>query len=218
MRIIFILFLFIYSMAYEVSITKIQNSVIKVDKYVKKGVSGIVICPYENKKIICARVVMFGKKGKLEVYDSLENDSFALPRVLPKVGDRIVLGKDYSRVMIVAPNQNSYLKVKSMLKDKTFISPDIFATFLDEIPTKKDFVNFAKKLDIGMYAFVLDKVYLVDAYSFYKIKKYDLNETYKYEKPFFVNYKHFKISSGIFSMFKTKIKDFEKYYKNLIRE
>jgi hypothetical protein len=222
MRIIFILFLCIYSlMAYEVTIKNIKNNEITVDKYVKKGVSGIVLCPYENKKIICARAVMFGTQGKLSIYDNLENDSFALPIVTPKVGDKIILAKDYNRVMIIAPNQDSYLQVEDILKNKIFISPDVFATFLDEIPTKEDFITFAKKMDVGLYAFVLDKIYLVDAYSFYSVKMYPLKENYKYNKPFFTTYNNFT-TEGVFSkiktLFKSDIKNFNEYYKSMIKE
>jgi hypothetical protein len=210
-------------MGYEVTIKNIQNDEIVVDKYVKKGVSGIVLCPYENKEIICARAVMFGTKGKLSVYDNLENDSFALPIVTPKIGNKIILAKDYNRVMIIAPNQDSYIKTKNLFKNKIFISPDIFATFLDEIPTKEDFVNFAKKLDIGLYIFVLDKIYLVDAYSFYAVKEYPLKENYnKYNKPFFVTYNRFKVNSSVFSkvknLFKSGVNSFNEYYKSMIKE
>ncbi|GAX88096.1 conserved hypothetical protein [Lebetimonas natsushimae] len=223
MRIIFVLFLFIYSlMGYEVTIKDIQNNEITVDKYVKKGVSGIVLCPYENKGIICAKAVLFGTHGKLDVYDNLKNDSFALPVVFPKVGDKIILAKDYNRVMIIAPNQESYLKTKDILKNKIFISPDIFATFLEEIPTKNDFIMFAKKIDIGLYVFVLDKIYLVDAYSFYTIKSYPLNKNYKYIKPFFTTYNDFTTGESVFSkiknLFKSDIKNFNEYYKSLIKE
>jgi hypothetical protein len=210
-------------MGYEVTIKNINGNEIKVDKYVKRGVSGIVLCPYEKKDIICARAVLFGTKGRLEIYDNLKNPAFALPIVTPKIGDKIILAKDYNRVMIIAPNQESYLRVKSVFKNKIFISPDIFATFLDEIPTKEDFINFAKKVDIGLYIFVLDKIYLIDAYSFYAIKKYPIKENFVYVKPFFVTYDNFKISGSIFTKIKNlfksnNIKNFEEYYKSLIKE
>jgi hypothetical protein len=223
MRIVFILFLCIYTLfAYEVKIKNIQNDEIRVDKYVKKGVSGIVLCSFENREIICARAVLFGTKGKLEIYDNLKNDSFALPIVTPKVGDKIILAKDYNRIMIIAPNQDAYLRVKNFLKNKIVVSTDIFVTFLDEIPTKEDFVNFAKKLDIGLYAFVIrNKLYLVDAYSFYVIKKYSLNKNYNFNTPFFVTYNNFQMEKSVFSkiknLFKSDIKNFNEYYKSLIK-
>jgi len=225
MRIIFILFSFIYVlMGYEVKIKDVQNDDIVVDKYVKRGVSGVVLCPYENRKIICARAIFFGTRGKLEIYNSLKNSAFALPLITPKVGDKIILAKNYNRILIIAPNQEVYLKVKQKFKNKTIISPDIFATFLNKIPTKEDFINFAKKMDIGAYIFVLDKIYFIDAYSFYVIKKYNINKKYKYIKPFFVTYQKFYKESGFLSEIKnifnsnTNINNFNSYYKSLIKE
>ena len=192
---------------YEVTITGINGNIVSLDKYVKKGVSGVVLCPYENKKIICAKAVTFGKKAKLEIYDNLKNEAFALPVILPKKGDKIILAKNYNRIMIIAPNQYLYLKTKEKFKNAVIISPDIFANFLEEIPTKNEFINFAKKMDIGRYVFVLDRVYEVDADSFYAIKKYGKN-TQKFKEIFFTTYPKFDING----------KNMTAYYKSLIKE
>ena len=143
---IFILILTIVCLnAYEVKITGVNADVVTLDKYVKKGVSGVVLCPSEGKNIICARITAFGKKAKLSVYEELKNDAFALPNVFPKKGDTILLAKNYNRILIIAPNQLEYLKVKEKYKNATIISPDNFAAFVEEIPTQEDFVKFAKK-------------------------------------------------------------------------
>ena len=193
--------------AYEITITNVNGNTAKVDKNVKKGVSGVVLCPYENKEIICARAISFGKTFKLKIYDNLKNRAFALPVVLPKSGDKIILAKDYNRIMIIAPNQISYLKLKEKYKNMTLISPDILAPFLDDVPTKKEFINFAKKMDIGRYIFVLDKIYEVDANSFYVINTYGKNDT-KYKEIFFTSYPKFSI----------KDKNMISYYRSLIKE
>jgi len=218
MRFVFILFLGVFLFAKTTKITNIDNDTITVLDNVKKGTSGVVLCPYENREIICARAVLFGKTGKLKVYDNLANSSFALPVVKPKKGDKIILGKDYNRILIIAPNQNSYVNIKEKLKNKTVISSDMLAAFLDGIPTREDFINFAKKMDIGIYIFVLDKIYVVDAYSFYAINSFDYKKV-EYKKPFFMTYNNINLQSGLFKyMFKSKIKNFEKYYKSLIKE
>jgi len=192
---------------YEVTITDVSGDVVTVDKYVKKGVSGVVLCPYGGKKIICAKTVSYGKKAKLEIYDNLKKDAFALPAVFPEKGDKILLAKNYNRILIIAPNQYLYLKTKEKYKNAVIISPDIFANFLEEIPTKDEFVNFAKKMDIGRYVFVLDKIYEVDAESFYAVKKYGKN-TQKFKEVFFTTYPKFDI----------KANNMIAYYKSLIKE
>ncbi len=206
-RWIFLVFSFIVLQAYEVTITNLKNNIAFIDKNIKVGITGVVLCPYEDKKIICAKAVSYGKKVKLYNYDNLKNRAFALPVVLPKKGDKIIFAKDYNRVMIIAPNQISYLKLKEKYKNMTLISPDILAPFLDDVPTKKEFINFAKKMDIGRYIFVLDKIYEVDANSFYVIKKYGKNDA-KYKEIFFTSYPKFSI----------KDKNMISYYKSLIKE
>jgi len=206
MRWILSFLIFLSLNAYEVNILNVNNNIAIIDKYVKKGVSGVVICPYEDKKIICARAISFGKKAKLEIYDNLKNEAFALPVVYPKKGDKVIFAKDYNRVLIIAPNQVEYLKVKENYKNNLIISPDIFAPFVDEIPTKEEFINFAKEMDIGRYIFVLDKIYEVDANSFYVIKKYGKTNA-KYKEIFFTNYKKEDIKANLLSYYKTLLKE-----------
>lgn len=206
MRWILSFLIFLSLNAYEVKILDVNNDFVIINKYVKKGVSGVVICPYEDKKIVCAKAISFGKKAKLKIYDNLKNEAFALPLVYPKKGDTIIFAKDYNRILIIAPNQVEYLRVKEKYKNSIIISPDIFAPFVDEIPTKKEFINFAKEMDIGRYIFVLDKIYEVDANSFYIIKKYGKSNT-KYKEIFFTNYKKEDIKENLIS-----------YYKKLLKE
>jgi len=191
---------------YEVTINSVSSDIVTLDKYVKKGISGVVLCPYQNKKIICAKAVAFGKKAKLEIYDNLKNEAFALPVVLPKKGDKIILAKNYDRIMIIAPNQYMYLTVKEKYKNAVIISPDVFANFLEDVPTKNEFINFAKKMDIGRYIFVLDKVYEVDADSFYAIKKYGENSQ-KYKEMFFTTYPKSGVKESMILYYKTLIKE-----------
>jgi len=192
---------------YEVEIKSVSKNKVLLGENVQKGKSGFVLCPYNEKKIICARAVSFGKYAKLYTYDDLKNDAFALPVVHPKKGDSVVFGKDDGRIMIIAPDQNAYLKAKEAYKNATFISPDLFATEIDDVPTRKDFINFAKKMNIGRYIFVLDKIYEVDSYSFYVLKKFGSNSD-RYKKMFFTTYPDFDI----------KAKNVAEYYKKLIKE
>ena len=206
MKWILFFLLFLSLNAYEVKILDVNNDIATIDKYVKKGVSGVVVCNYEDKEIICARAISFGKKVKLKIYDNLKNEAFTLPIIHPKKGDKIILAKDYNRILVISPNQLEYLKVKEKYKNNIIISSDIFGAFVDDIPTKKEFINFAKEMDIGRYIFVLDKIYEVDANSFYVIKRYEKN-TKKYKEVFFTNYKKENIK-----------KDLINYYKMLLKE
>ena len=212
MRIILILFsaVLAFSQGIAVKILNVNGTKIIINATIKKGVNGIVLCPYENNKIICARAVSLGgDEAKLYAYKALKNDAFALPLVYPKKGNEVVFGKDYSRIMIIAPNQTVYLKTKEKYSKNTIIPVDDFGVFLEGKPTKQNFINFAKKMNIGRYIFVLNKIYEVDALSMQVINSYpNPYKNKKFKLPFFTSYNDYDI----------KMKNPVKYYKNLIKE
>ena len=203
-----IFFISVLLFAKTTQIVNIDNDVIMLKDNIKKGESGIVLCPYENKKIICASVISIGnKKAKLSVYDNLQNEAFALPIVYPKVNDEVIFGKNYDRVVIIAPNQFTYLSLKDKFKNFTIIPIDTFAAFLEDLPEKKDFLEFAKKMDIGLYIFALDKLYFVDAKSFYVVNKEKfLLLAKKFKLPFYSSYN-----------FDIKEKNIINYYKKMLK-
>jgi len=207
MRWIFLLVLGVALNAFSSNITAVNGKKVALDKNVQKGISGVVMCPYGGTKIICAQAVAFGNYAKLYKYDSLKNDAFALPYVLPKKGDEIIFAKDYSRIMIIAPTQEEYLKYRKKYSNAVIISPDIFADMIDEVPTRAEFVKFAKEMNIGRYIFVLDSVYEVDAISFYAVKKYG-SVNAKYNKAFYTTYPDFDL----------KKENIVNYYKKMIKE
>ena len=210
MRIIFVLFLAVFAFAkIDATIISVNKDEALIDKNIKTGISGLVICPYSNEKIICARAVAFGKKVKFYNYETLKNDAFALPLVVPKSGDKIVFEKDYNRIMIIAPNQEIYLMLKKKYQtENVIISPDVFAAFLDDMPGINDFRNFAKVMNIGRYVFALNnKVYEVDSYSFYVINSHLLQKNASYTKAFFTYFSNFDI----------KTKNIQNYYLHLLK-
>ena len=212
MRILFILFIGVlaFSQGIAVKILNVNKTEISVNATLKKGINGVVLCPYKNNKIICARAVSLGgDEVLLYSYKALKNDAFALPLVFPKKGDEVLFGKDYSRIMIIAPNQTDYLKTKEKYSKNTIIPVDVFGAFLEGKPTKRDFINFAKKMNIGRYIFVLDKIYEVDALSLQVINSYkNPYKNNKFKLPFFTSYNDYDI----------KMKNPINYYKNLIKE
>jgi len=209
MKKLFILFIAIFlNAAYISTITNVKGLNVKLDRHIREGISGVVLCPYENEKIICAKAISLGNYARLYTYENLKNDAFALPLVYPKKGNKIIFGKNYHRMMIIAPNQNIYLSLKNRFKHLSIIPIDVFAAFLDdEVPTKEDFVEFANKMDIGLYIFVLDKIYLVDANTLYVLNEEDSPFNIKrFKKPFYSSYR-----------FDIKKENMLNYYKNILK-
>jgi hypothetical protein len=211
MRIIFVLFIAIFAFAkIDAKIVSVNKDEALINKNVKTGISGIVVCPYMDEKIICARAVAFGKKVKFYNFETLQNDAFALPVVMPKSGDEIVFAKDYNRIMIIAPTQDIYLMLKNRYQKNgnIIISPDVFAAFLDDMPTIENFRNFAKIMNIGRFVFAVnDKIYEVDSYSFYVINSHQIQKKALYKKAFFTYFSNFDI----------KTKNIQNYYLHLLK-
>ncbi len=209
MRIIFVLFLAVFAFGeITAKIISVNNDIARIDKKIKTGISGVALCPYMDEKIICARAVAKGDLVKFYSYETLKNEAFALPIVTPKKGDEIIFGKDYDRIMIIAPNQQEYLNIKNKYKNNTIISPDVFAAFLDDMPNVNNFRKFADLMNIGRYIFVIDNhVYEVDSYSFYVINSHKIKNSSKYTKAFFTYFSNFDITD----------KNIENYYLDLLK-
>ncbi|GAB6044617.1 hypothetical protein JCM11957_02150 [Caminibacter profundus] len=210
MRIFFVLFLTVFAFAeIRANLVEVYNNYGKIDKKLKKGTSGIVLCPYEGEKIICARAVANGNLVDFYTYDTLRNDAFALPVVVPKKGDEVVFEKDYNRIMIIAPNQEVYLMIRNKYKNAIIISPDILASFIDGMPDISTFRKFAIENNIVRYIFVIGKkLYEVDSFSFYVINSHKIKKTSKYNKAFFTYFNNFDI----------KTENIENYYLKLIKK
>jgi len=203
----FVLFLAVFLFGFDAKILQVSGDGAKIDASLKKGISGYVICKYEDTPIICARAVAFGNYVKFYAYKELKNDAFALPIVYPKQGDKIIFGKNYDRIMIIAPNHEAYLKAAKMYQNNTIIPTDVFAPFIDDLPTKKDFRVFTRDFNIGRIIFVLDKLYEVDSFSFYAIKTKDIDFSAPYKSAFFVSYPKFISGKNIINYYKSLIKE-----------
>jgi hypothetical protein len=204
MRFLLFLFAAVFINAKIVSLVDVKGDRGEVNESVKRGVSGYVICPFDNQEIICARAVFYGKSVKFKAFDELQNRAFALPVVRPKKDDKIILNP-YKRAVIIAPNQELYLKVKDYFSNKTLIHPDVLYVYLEGEVSKKGLINFAKDMNIDEYIFVLDRVYEVDANSFFAINSFDKFGTKSYNTLFFNSYSQ-KKSKNMLKEYKRMIK------------
>jgi len=186
-----------------------------VEPPVPKGVTGYVICNYLNRGIICGMAMSLGDgRVTFKVFDSLKNRAMALPIVLPQKGDKIIFGKDYRRVLILAPNSNTYFQLVNRYQKEgnKVISSDLLALFMEEeedIPTREDLINLAKKLNIGRYVILTNRgIVELDGLSLQPIRilKWDGGKI-SYKIPFFTSYSNWEsVDENFLNRYKEELK------------
>ena len=184
--------LFLAIKLFAVGIVSVDKNIAKIDGDIEKGVSGVVVCPYNGNSIIAANAVSLGDgKVKLSNYDYLKNRAFALPIVPVTQKCEAVFKRNYNRILILAPTQKLYLKLKEEYKNSVIVPVDNFALFFEKDLTKKDILNFAKIMNVGRIIVAKKYLYEVDANSLQVVSKKEYLGSDKNE--FFTNYGIFKI-------------------------
>ena len=180
-----------------------------IEKNIPAGVTGYVI---NNDNMMIAKAISLGNNSvKYLPLTKLKNEALATPKVIPSTDDTIIFGLYNNRALIIAPNQNTYLKTKSNNPNTTFVSSDIFATYFTSKPDKEDFNRFCSDFNVGIIYFLLDKQYIVDCDSFVILDTKNI-KSQKYTKALFVNYK--KLNDSVFS---SKPNNWINYYKSLLK-
>jgi hypothetical protein len=207
--IIMINFIYLFAFNFEYNKTEIINYNL-INKNIPKGETGYII---QNSMIIGKVVSMGGNKVKYLPFEKLKNEALATPKVYPKKGDTIIFGLYNKRGLVIAPNQQLYIKTKKEYPNIKWINSDNFAPYFETKPTIEDFRKFCNDYNVGIIIFILDKKYIVDSQSFTILETVELTQNYKYSKPFFASYN--KFADSIFSSEPT---NWINYYKSLLKE
>ena len=185
------------------------------------GTTGIVIKTFSNSSEAIISYSEVIEKDKVKFYDFETLKQNNLPRGLwkPQKGDRIRFKENYERSFIIAKNFNSFVKIQKSF-EKNWIHPDIFSATLNFIgnktPLKEDFHYFCREYSIGLiYIGFTDEVKKIDCLSLKEIESFQMKlDSQDTQKPFYSRIK--EIDSSWFSG-TGDIKDYEKYYLNLIK-
>jgi len=179
-----------------------------IDTKVQAGMTGYVI--HDNMMI--AKALSLGKGNvKYLPLVKLKNQALATPKVMPQKDDQIIFGLYNFRGLIIAPNQDTYIKTKQKYPNINFINSDIFANYFTTKPTIDDFHHFCRDFNVGFIDFILDKEYIVDCESFVILEKKD-TKIQKYTKPFYANYD--KFTDSLFSFTPS---NWINYYKSFFK-
>ncbi|RUM65991.1 MAG: hypothetical protein DSZ06_04085 [Sulfurospirillum sp.] len=212
----------------EFTIDSVKGDLITINtnQNFAKGASAVVLRKFDDQHeaIIANAVVIEGKNSKLILklspYNDLTQDVLPNYDIPPKAGDKVLLNHLYNRAMIIAPNQESYLKVRRDYSNFDWVHPDLFALKLvssfHSKPTKEQFQEECKDDTIGLIFFVIkDKTYIVDCKSFKAISYSPITPATKKTKPFYSRLKETRGKlGGLFGG--DKIDDFDRYYTKLL--
>ena len=192
----------------------------------KKGQSGIVIHKYQNNIVILDQAIITSSNDNYSVIKFLHKDilpqkSLAKSNLKPTNGDIFVLNHLAKTSLLIVPNKLAKQKIKSIYISNNFIDEDFFAAYLklikEPLPTKDTIRNFCIKNQIGtIFFYIQQKVYIVDTLSFQVVDTKDIKiDSKTTQVPFSTNISNIK--KGFWDFGDDQIKDYNKYYLNMIK-
>ena len=140
----------------------------------------------------------------------------------PKVGDKVTLGYNYHRALLISPNASAYKKLTNLHKKRLWVHPDIFATALSSnghpTPLIEDFRDTCRANNIGVLGFILGTSFLsVDCQSFkiLEVKTTTLSTT-EVQLPFYTRIN--TIQANWFGEGSDELLEYAPYYAQLLAE
>ena len=160
------------------------------------GMSGYLLRRLNSGKEYALLVVKQVSPNRAVVIDKdpLNGKGLANIRPIPKVGDRVVGGFLYDKVMVLAPNRDTFINIQNRFGIRS-INPDIFMSFLlskgSSYPSSSDYKEFAKLSGVGLFViFKNGFVTLYDPLSEVELKKVMMDiSNYQAMQPFYNTFK-----------------------------
>jgi len=153
---------------------------------------------------------------------ALEQSALPSGRWAPKIGDEVILGYNYQRGLLIAPNSNLYKKVTGYHKERSWVHPDIFAATLSgnghPTPLREDFTEVCRANNIGIVSFMFDKsIITVDCQSFKIIENKSTSVKAKEPQlPFYTRVNH--IEANWFGEGSDELEEYSPHYIELLAE
>lgn len=157
----------------------------------------------------------------LPIY-ALEQSALPSGTWVPQVGDELILGYNYQRALLIAPNASVYKKITQLHSDREWVHPDIFATILSSrghpTPLREDFAYACSTNNIGVLSFVFEQSALtLDCQSFKILDNRSIAVTSSEEQlPFYSRVPH--IEANWFGEGSDELEAYAPYYIELIAE
>ncbi|MDF1882239.1 plasminogen-binding N-terminal domain-containing protein [Sulfurimonas sp. MAG313] len=214
----------------RISAINLEDKILEAEaiKGAQVGMYGVIVKHFNDKHATALSwVEVTGiKEGKIHakmipIY-ALEQSALPAGTWVSDVGDELVLGYNYHRALLIAPNPSVYKKVTQYHKEKKWVHPDIFAAVLSTnghpTPLIEDFSNMCRVNNIGVISFVIDSSILtLDCHSFKILSnKKTLQQNNEVQLPFYTRVTN--IESNWFGKGNEELNEYGFYYINLIAD
>ena len=193
---------------------------------VPAGVSGIVIHRYDDRHAaIVASVIVQNADAqsatlRLLPYEGLKQPNLPTVKTKPRVGDKVILGYLYDRVLPIVPNQISFEKAKKSFPQLSLIHPDIVAAELAKekspLPARQLLQHTCEKFDLGLVMIMFaDRTDFLDCISWARLKTSSLKaeDPDRFKQPFFHRFD--ALPTAFYDWSKYKMESFDKFYARL---
>jgi hypothetical protein len=153
---------------------------------------------------------------------ALEQSALPSGNWTPRIGDEIVLGYNYHRALLIAPNPSIYKKISSYHKERQWVHPDIFASVISSkghpTPLREDFSYACRANNIGVVYFMFDKsIMTLDCHSFKILQNKSTSvKSTEQQLPFYTRVPH--IEANWFGEGSDELEEYDAYYIELIAE
>jgi len=210
------------------SIEDEEHISIKTPEQAQIGMYGVIVHWFDAQHSVALSWVevksIQGEKCTLVTIPIRALEQSALPNGTwkPKVGDEVILGYNYQRALLIAPNPSVYKKVTTYHPERTWVHPDIFTAVISThghpTPLMEDFTYACRANNIGLVAFAFDKsIITVDCQSFKILEnKSTTIKNDEIQLPFYSRIPH--IEANWFGDGSDELKEYAPYYVKLLAE
>jgi hypothetical protein len=160
------------------TVVGVKGKFVTLQDSLGKNVGGIIVRRLSNgKNYITGYLKDLGnRRAQVVDRDYIGGKDLARIRPVVKVGDDVIGGFLYQKVLILAPSKDVKKRVENQFRVKS-INPTYFDSYMQgKKATKRDYKNFAKMTGIGIILIVKgNSVNIYDPISLTTIKKINLN-------------------------------------------
>lgn len=196
----------------------------------KIGESGFILTKLSDYEVISAALEITSINNgialaKISDFNVMKQKYLPTPRVEPKVGDIATFRGLNNRAFLIAPDSNTYERIKSQTKDVSLMSSDLLIGYLNDYggfdPKPKFLIKACQIYSVGLlYIVGSDSLNILDCQSLTLLEKlpFDTSKIATTSAPFFSRLEEVK-SGSLASIFYSKhSKQYFKYYDALVLE